>query len=264
MAAGLRDGLAGAEGLGDTRDLEALLRMVGEREAALRKLAGNDALGIAAFFEDGLKIESYGGTDNGAVDWKAANQLAALGDSADVVMFANMTKEAAYDGKARAYMEALVETAYAMAMKVSEVKVEDDKMANFKAMAKMFDTTFRPDAVALWEAFSGDFGEQPRQRAGLRGGPERRDAGASPGSRNRWWIKAKFPAHFHRGPGHRPHETRRLVAENEHHHHQHPGQDQRVDRRGNPDAEADQFGEGWLSRPGSSRCRFSAMTSCRR
>ena len=45
--------------LGDTRDLEALLRMVGERETALRKLAGNETLGMAAFFEDGLKIESY-------------------------------------------------------------------------------------------------------------------------------------------------------------------------------------------------------------
>ncbi|MCX6867380.1 MAG: hypothetical protein NTV46_14370, partial [Verrucomicrobia bacterium] len=95
MANGLRDGLAGAEGLGDTRDLEALLRMVGERETALRKLAGNDALGVAAFFDEGFKIESYGGTDNGAVDWQASNKLAPLGDADDVVMFANMTADAA-------------------------------------------------------------------------------------------------------------------------------------------------------------------------
>ncbi len=158
MAAGLRDGLAGAEGLGDTRDLEALLRMVGEREAAIRKLVGIESLGMAAFFEEGLKIECFGGSDNGAVDWKASNKLAVLGESENVVMFANMTMEAAYDEKARAYLEVLMETAYALAMKVSEVKVEDEQMAKFKEMAKMFDTQFRPDAVALWEAFSGDFG----------------------------------------------------------------------------------------------------------
>lgn len=157
LTGGLRDGLSGSEGLGDTRDLEALLRMVGERENALRKLAGNEAVGVAAYFDNGLKIESYGGNDSGAVDWKASNQLSGLGDADDVVMFANMTTEAAYDEKARAYMEALLETTYAVAMKVSEVKVEDEKMTRFQEMAKMFDSKFRPDVVAMWDAMSGNF-----------------------------------------------------------------------------------------------------------
>jgi len=158
MATGLRDGLAGTEGLGDTRDLETLLRMVGEREAALRALSGNEALGVAAFFEDGLKIESFGGTDNGMFDWKAPNKLASLGDSEDVVMFANMTTDAIYDEKARACIEALMETAYAMAMKVSDVEMEDEGMAQFQAMAQMFDNDFRPDVVAMWDSFSEGFG----------------------------------------------------------------------------------------------------------
>jgi hypothetical protein len=109
------------------------------------------------FFEDGLKIESYGGTDNDAVDWKAANRLSALGDSENVVMFANMTGEAAYDEKMRACFEALMETAYALAMKVSEFPLEGDDMMRFKQMAGLFDDKFRPDAVALWDALSGDF-----------------------------------------------------------------------------------------------------------
>ena len=166
MVNGLRDGLAGAEALGDTRDLEALLRLVGEREIALRKLAGNEALGVTAFFDEGFKVESFGGNDNGAVDWKAANKLAPLGDSEDVVMFANMSTEAAYDEKARAYLEALFETAYAMTMKISEVKMEEGQMAEFKQMTQMFDTKFRKDAVAMWEALSGDFqGSLGRERA---------------------------------------------------------------------------------------------------
>lgn len=158
MAGGIRDGLAGSEGLGDTRDLEALLRMVGERETALRKLSTNDALGLVAFFEEGLKIETQGGTDNGAVDWKTPNQLASLGNSEDVVMFANMTSEAAYDQKVGEYLEALMETSYAVAMKISDLPMEDEKMVQFKEMSKMFDTKFRPDVVSLWDTYINEFG----------------------------------------------------------------------------------------------------------
>ncbi len=158
MATAIRDGLAGSEGLGDTRDLEALLRMVGDRESALRKMSVNDTVGVAAFFDDGLKIESFGGADAGAVDWKASNKLASLGAPDEVVMFANMTSEAAYDENARAYLEALVETAYALSMKVTAVPMEGEDMAQFKQISKVFDEKFRSDVAALWDAYSGDFG----------------------------------------------------------------------------------------------------------
>jgi hypothetical protein len=95
----------------------------------------------------------------GAVDWKAGNKLASLGGSEDVVMFANMTAEAAYDEKAREFLEALMETSYAVAMKVSEVPAEAGNMAAFKEMSKIFDGKFRSDAVAVWETLSGDFAD---------------------------------------------------------------------------------------------------------
>lgn len=158
MTNGLRDGLAGSEALGDTRDLEAMFKIVAEREAALRKLVGNDSLGMVAFFEEGLKLESYGGTDSGMIDWKSPNKLARLGDSEDVLLFADMTTDAVYDEKSRAYLEALLETSYAMTMKLAETPMEGEQMAQFKAMAAMFDGKFRPDLVALWDAFSKDFG----------------------------------------------------------------------------------------------------------
>ena len=158
MTNGLRDGLAGADGLSDTRDLEALFKIVAEREAALRKLAGNDSLGMLAYFEDGLKLESFGGTDNGMLDWKSPNKLARLGDSDDVVFFANMTTDADFDKKARDYYEALLETAYAITMKVAETPIKTEQFAQFAGMAKMFDGKFRPDMLSLWDAFSNDFG----------------------------------------------------------------------------------------------------------
>ncbi len=154
---GLRDGLAGSDGLGDTRDLEALFQIIGEREAALRKLAGNEALGLVAFLEDGMKIESHGGYDSGMVDWKTPTKLAHLGQSEDVAMFANISVDAAFDQKARAYYESLLETAYTITLKVAESPIKDEKFEEFKQSFMLFDGKFRPEVTALWDIFSNDF-----------------------------------------------------------------------------------------------------------
>jgi hypothetical protein len=157
IADGLREGFASTDGFGETRDLEALLRMVAERERTLLQLASTESTGTAVFFEDGLKIESYGGTDTGAIDWEAPNRLGHLGAGENVVLFANTSGDAEYNGKMRAYLEALIETGYAMTMKFGELPLEDGKLADFKEMTRLFDSDFRPDAVALWESLSGDF-----------------------------------------------------------------------------------------------------------
>lgn len=158
MTNGLRDGLAGAEGLGDTRDIEAMLQIVGEREQALQKLTTADTLGVVSYFEDGLKIETFGGTDKGAVDWKTPNRLGGLGNSKDVIFFANFTTDAVYDEKARAYVESLVETGYAVAKKFSDapIKTESEDFKKFQEGMKMFDTKFRTDVVSLVDALRGD------------------------------------------------------------------------------------------------------------
>jgi hypothetical protein len=152
MTNGIRDGLAGAEGLGDTRDLEALFQIVAEREAALKKLTSVESSGMVAYFDGGLMIEGFGGADGGLVDWKSPNRLSHLGDSEDVLMFANMTTDALYDEKSRAYIEAMMETAYAMAMKAADLPLKGEDMEQFKGMAKIFDEKFRPDLVSLWTA----------------------------------------------------------------------------------------------------------------
>ncbi|OYV05344.1 MAG: hypothetical protein CFE26_12090, partial [Verrucomicrobiales bacterium VVV1] len=154
---GVRDGLAGGEGLGDTRDLEALLQLVGEREQALSKLASADTYGLVSFFEEGVKVETFGGGDNGALDWKAKPVLGGLGESSDVVLFANFTSETAYDEKAKAYAESLVEATYAVAKKVSEVPVESEELKQFKDGMKLFDEKFRIDTLSLLESLRGGF-----------------------------------------------------------------------------------------------------------
>jgi hypothetical protein len=192
MTNGLRDGLAGTDGLGETRDLDALFKIVAEREAALRKLAGNEASGVVAFFEEGLKIESYGGPDSGMIDWKSPNKLSSLGESEDVVLFADVTGDAAYDEKAQAYAEAVMETAYALTMKVVEAPLKGEEFAQYQEMAKMFDTKFRPDLLSLWDTYSNDFhGSLGHERAvvvDLKGG-----APSVPGIPQPVLDKAKVP-----------------------------------------------------------------------
>ncbi len=157
MARGIRDGLSGSEGLGDTRDLEALLQLVVEREATVLNFTTTETSGVAAFIEEGLKIESHGGSDSGAIDWKTPLKLAHLGDSDEVVFFANMASDAAYSAAASAYFDSLLETAYAMTLKASRLPFESGEMTSFKEWSTRFDEEFRVDAAALWEALSGDF-----------------------------------------------------------------------------------------------------------
>ncbi len=155
---GLRDGLVGADGLGDTRDLEAMFQIVKERETVFRKLASNDASGAVAFYEEGLKLESFGGYDYGSLDWKSPNKLAGLGAGEDTVLFANMTGNPVFAKAAQDYVEAIMETAYTLTMKVSDSPAQIEELAQFKQMSKLFDTQFRPEISALWETYSQDFG----------------------------------------------------------------------------------------------------------
>ena len=167
MARGLRDGLGESEGLGDTRDLEAMLEIVAERENALMALTSHEAYGLVAFFDEGLRIESVGGFDSGALDYTTPPKLAGLGEGSDTVFFANLTSEAAFDEKSRAYYEAIIETIYAMALKISQVEMEVEEMEQFKGMFAMFDEKFRGDMVAMWDAYSQDFSAGVGQESAL-------------------------------------------------------------------------------------------------
>ena len=166
ISAGIRDGLAGSDQFGDTRNIDALLRMVEEKEAAVQALASVNGGGTIAFFEDGLKIESFGGYDSGYNNWQAENQLASLGTGENVMFFANVTSNVDYDGKMRDYIETLFETAYACAMKVTELPIEDNDMVQFKNYMQLFDTKFRVDLLSFWNAFSNGFdGSLGQERA---------------------------------------------------------------------------------------------------
>lgn len=151
-ALGFREGLSG----GEMRDIRELLQLFAEREKALLALGTTDTFGMVAYSDEGLKIDSFGGHDKGAMDWSAPTRLAHLGDDPDHLFFLNYSSHAAYNAQLKEYLELIGETAYAMALKFSALEIEDQKIREMKGYLKLFDTDFREDMLALYQAVSGD------------------------------------------------------------------------------------------------------------
>jgi hypothetical protein len=166
-ALGMRDGIAGGGGLGETRDLEAMLQLIADREKALLALGGSSDLGMVAYVEEGLKIESFGGYDKGATDWDAKTTLAHLGNSGDNMLFFNAPSSAVYDEKLGDYLEVIVETLYASTMRFSELDIEAPEMEEMKQYTKVFDGQFREDLVGLYGALSGSMSDGLGNEAAL-------------------------------------------------------------------------------------------------
>jgi hypothetical protein len=154
-ALGVRDGIAGGGGLGETRDLQGMLQIVADTEKELFAMGSSSDYGMVAYTEEGLKIESFGGSDSGAVNWDAKTTLSHLGDSGDNMLFLNIPGNAAYDAKVGDYLEAIVETMYAATVKFAELEIEAPEMEEMRQYTKMFDTQFREDVVGLSSAMGG-------------------------------------------------------------------------------------------------------------
>jgi hypothetical protein len=149
---GFREGLSG----GEMRDIQELLQLFAEREKALLALGTTHTFGMVAYSDEGLKIDSLGGHDKGAMDWSAPTRLAHLGDHPDHLFFLNYSSNAAYSAQLKEYLELIGETAYAMALKFSALEIEDPKILEMKGYLKLFDADFREDMLALYQAASGD------------------------------------------------------------------------------------------------------------
>ncbi len=152
MALGVRDGLSGSDAFGDTRDLAALLELVGEKEDALISLSKADTTGGLIVLEEGVKFEFFGGVDRGSFDHGAAHKLSKLGGGEGVLMFGNWISNPEYTKRANEYGEAIVETAYSIAEKVSGLDIEGEEFGKFKQGFGLFNEKFRTDTIGVWDA----------------------------------------------------------------------------------------------------------------
>ena len=156
IALGFRDGISSGDGIGEMRDIAELLQLFAEREKSLISMASTQDFGLVAYLEEGLKIDSFGGHDNGGTDWAAPTRLAHLANDADNFVFINYSNKAVYNQEMREYLELMAEAAYALAMKFSSVDLEDPKYMQMKQYLNLFDTKFRDDMLGLYQAVSED------------------------------------------------------------------------------------------------------------
>lgn len=150
MAEGCRDGIQGVDGFGDTRELVALLNMVGEREQALLDFYDPAAVGAVISVDQGARFDLFGGGQSGATDFESPHQLESLGNAEDVLLFANWANNPAYEERAGELVELLVEIVYSTAGHLSALEVESDDLAQIRGGYQMFDSMFREDLLKLW------------------------------------------------------------------------------------------------------------------
>jgi hypothetical protein len=156
MADGLRDGISGTTSLGNTRDIESLLQLVADKESELKKLQVVDSTSSLFYFEDGLKGESFGGLDYGAIDWTTDNLMGDIANTEGVFLFANLSTPAPFDKAAAEYYEAILQSCYTIALKVAEKSGENPDLAQFTQSIQLFDSKFRVELINMWKAFSID------------------------------------------------------------------------------------------------------------
>ncbi|WP_379710949.1 hypothetical protein [Haloferula chungangensis] len=154
IAAGIRDGVSSAEGVGDERELVAMLDMIGEREDALLELVDASTFGGLITIDGGARFDLFGGVDNGAIDYAADHKLASLGEGDRVLMFANWASDEEYSKRAGDLMKVVVESAYALTGKLMEADIEEGDLAQFKQGFEAFDQLFRDDFLKFYDGLS--------------------------------------------------------------------------------------------------------------
>ncbi|MFM2221668.1 MAG: hypothetical protein RLZZ553_1416 [Verrucomicrobiota bacterium] len=159
IAQALRDAIAG-NGKVDTREIEALLDVIAEREKELTSMSKFSTFGAVAMLDQGFKLETFGGSNSPNIQSEAKNQMGALESQKDTAVFMNWTGNAAYGVKANAYLESLVETTYAITKNVSTWEVQENPGFDaFKQYFTLFEEKFSDDTVRLWQAMSGDMND---------------------------------------------------------------------------------------------------------
>jgi len=159
MLAGIKEGLENVEVFGDTRDVQTLLGHAISTEGQLFKMGSYTTSGTVGFIEDGFKIESYGGSSRPYLAFGKPHRFADLGESDDVVLFANSTSDPEFSGKLMDYLNSLGEAAYLMSKQASALDINEPDFLEYKQAFGLFDQLAASEMGEIWSALSTDFSE---------------------------------------------------------------------------------------------------------
>lgn len=154
---GVRDGLAEAESFGDVEDIEVLIGEVIKREKEIMAMNSYHPASVVAFLEEGLKIETYGGTNMADLDLVAPRSYASLGEGDDVFLFSNWVSNPEMTQAMLKYLDAIGETIYLGARYGAQLEIEDNPdYEQFKEGFGMFEANLKGHLLELWKGLRGD------------------------------------------------------------------------------------------------------------
>ncbi|MGJ8677426.1 MAG: hypothetical protein ACSHX0_07905 [Akkermansiaceae bacterium] len=160
MTDGLRLGFGEAKSMGDLRDVEALLEHLTEQGKALVNMFSSSDQSVVSYIEDGVKVESFGGSNVPSIDFTATHKLSSLEGAAEgTVLFANWTSNEAYNTKVKEYIDTLMEATYMLSSRIAGLAIDVPDFAQFQGGQMMFDQMIRKDLVELSDALRGDMSE---------------------------------------------------------------------------------------------------------
>jgi hypothetical protein len=140
----------------DTKTLQESLRMLSSSQAKLIGRTTNEAIGIAAFHDNGWQIEIHGGGDQGMIDWDASNRLSALGNPKETAFFANFSIVPDAQTDTNRHLAALGNSACLIAKWIAARPIEDVDFIRFRDGFRVFDEVFREDLGEAWTSLSDD------------------------------------------------------------------------------------------------------------
>lgn len=160
-AQGLGDGLGAATSLGDTQDLEVIFELLSKQAKQLASMFGGTERAYVAYLDEGLKFESFGGSNMPSMDFDAEHTLAPMGTAEGNLLFANWASNPDYNEKVLEYVDTLGEAGYLAAKRLSSIKPAADgrnplSFDQWKPGIDLFDQMFRDDVLGIWNALRSD------------------------------------------------------------------------------------------------------------
>lgn len=158
---GLSDELAVSESLGDTQDIEVMLDSLSQKGKELAEMYQWTDAGYVAYFEEGIKFESYGGSNMPSLDLGVAHTLAPMATGEGTFLFMNWVSNEQYSGALMQFIDTLGEVTYMGAKHVLPLldKSGLGEFSDVHAGFKMFDDMFREDVLEIWKALRTDMAE---------------------------------------------------------------------------------------------------------
>ncbi len=152
LAQTLNKAIKKADFLGDTREVQDLLDLVGEKEKALSSMMSATRYGCVGYYEDGFKLDTYMGKDYPALDLTSKRKLTAMANHKDAVIYGSWIMNSEYTERTLQLLETLGEVAVKGTRIIVECDSTDEEFIEFASMFKMLDSQFSDDLLRVWKA----------------------------------------------------------------------------------------------------------------